>query len=58
MLVTIKIDEIYTKYCEIKIPDTGNINETYESIDKVLRSGKISRPSTEVEPKFKFQIIK
>lgn len=58
MLVTIKIDELYTKYCEIKIIDTGKLDETCDNIDKLLMSGKVSRNSTKVEPKFKFQIIK
>lgn len=52
MKVTVKIVETYTKYEEVEIEDTGDLDEAYEDVDKMIASGKISLPSADKESKY------
>ena len=56
MLVPIKIVETYTKYKEVEIPDTGNLEEAYEYVDKIIDSGKITLPHEDKESKYNMDV--
>ena len=56
MKVTVKIVETYTKYKEVENEDTGDLDEAYECVDKMVSSGKISLPSTDKESKYNMEV--
>lgn len=56
MLVTVKIVETYTKYKEVEILDTGDLDEAYEAVDKMVASGEIELPSTDKESKYDMKV--
>lgn len=49
MKLTVKIVETYTKYEDVEISDTGDLDEAYENVDKMVASGEISLPSVDKE---------
>ena len=57
MKITVKIVETYTKCKEIEIEDTGDLDEAYEEVDKMVTAGKISLPSTDKESKYNMSVI-
>lgn len=56
MKVTVKIVETYTKYEEVEIEDTGDLDEAYEDVDKMIVFGEISLPSTDKESKYDMSV--
>lgn len=56
MKVTVKIVETYTKYEEVEIEDTGDMDEAYEDADKMVASGKISLPSKDKESLYDMKV--
>lgn len=57
MKITVKIVETYTKYKEIEIEDTGDLDEVYEEVDKMVAAGEISLPSTDKESKYDMSVM-
>lgn len=56
MKVTVKIVETYTKYKEVEIEDTEDLDEAYEEVDEMVASGEISLPSTDKESKYNMSV--
>ena len=56
MKVTVKIVETYTRYKEVEIEDTGDLDEAYEDVNKMVASGKISLPSDDKESNYNINV--